>query len=56
MGTPKYQATFNHFDYVNPDAPKGGQLNLSTGKRIEIVNMYSALGVDGDHEHYLFCT
>ena len=23
-GTPKYPADFKHFDYVNPDAPKGG--------------------------------
>lgn len=25
-GTPKYPAGFSHFDYVNPDAPKGGEL------------------------------
>ena len=24
MGEPKYPADFKHFDYVNPDAPKGG--------------------------------
>ena len=23
---PKYPANFQHFDYVNPDAPKGGSL------------------------------
>src|SRR5579864_8806773 len=23
-GEPKYPADFKHFDYVNPDAPKGG--------------------------------
>lgn len=54
MGTPGYGARFSHFSYANPRAPKGGQLNLSTGKRIEIVNVFSALGVDGNHEHYLF--
>ena len=26
----KYPADFEHFDYVNPSAPKGGTLNLST--------------------------
>src|SRR5690349_6175194 len=26
--TPKYPAGFHHFDYVNPDAPKGGELYL----------------------------
>ena len=24
MGEPKYPADFKHFDYVNPNAPKGG--------------------------------
>jgi microcin C transport system substrate-binding protein len=28
-GEPKYPANFNHFDYVNPDAPKGGTVHLS---------------------------
>lgn len=27
-GTPRYPADFTHFDYVNPDAPKGGTLRL----------------------------
>ncbi|WP_111496061.1 extracellular solute-binding protein [Marinobacter bohaiensis] len=27
-GKPKYGADFKHFDYVNPDAPKGGTLRL----------------------------
>ncbi|MBT3430394.1 MAG: hypothetical protein HN428_08195, partial [Proteobacteria bacterium] len=26
--TPRYPAGFPHFDYVNPDAPKGGSLRL----------------------------
>ena len=29
FGEPKYPAGFSHFDYANPDAPKGGALNLS---------------------------
>ena len=24
IGTPKYGPDFKHFDYVNPDAPRGG--------------------------------
>lgn len=28
-GEPKYPPDFKHFDYVNPDAPKGGELRLS---------------------------
>nr|VFJ93337.1 MAG: microcin C transport system substrate-binding protein [Candidatus Kentron sp. H]VFJ94629.1 MAG: microcin C transport system substrate-binding protein [Candidatus Kentron sp. H]VFK00847.1 MAG: microcin C transport system substrate-binding protein [Candidatus Kentron sp. H] len=28
-GEPKYPAGFSHFDYVNPDAPKGGVIRLA---------------------------
>ncbi|MFL1453684.1 extracellular solute-binding protein [Marinobacter sp. GN3S48] len=28
-GAPKYSEGFNHFDYVNPDAPKGGTLRMA---------------------------
>jgi microcin C transport system substrate-binding protein len=28
-GEPKYKAGFKHFDYVNPDAPKGGRVVLA---------------------------
>ncbi len=28
-GTPKYSQGFAHFDYVNPDAPKGGTLKMA---------------------------
>ncbi|WP_018717257.1 extracellular solute-binding protein [Arhodomonas aquaeolei] len=28
-GSPKYPSGFEHFDYVNPDAPKGGTLRLA---------------------------
>lgn len=30
IGEPQYPEGFEHFDYVNPDAPKGGRLDLST--------------------------
>ena len=29
FGDLKYHADFTHFDYVNPDAPKGGQMNFA---------------------------
>jgi microcin C transport system substrate-binding protein len=29
IGEPKYPAGFTHFDYVNPDAPKGGLVRIS---------------------------
>ncbi len=28
LGEPKYGPDFKHFDYVNPDAPKGGEVKL----------------------------
>ena len=28
--TPRYPADFRYFDYVNPDAPKGGSLRLAS--------------------------
>ncbi|MEM6762431.1 MAG: hypothetical protein AAF615_06120, partial [Pseudomonadota bacterium] len=28
FGKLKYAADFKHFDYVNPDAPKGGRLSM----------------------------
>ena len=30
MGEPKYKGDFAHFDYVNADAPKGGEVRLAT--------------------------
>jgi microcin C transport system substrate-binding protein len=29
IGKPRYPADFKHFDYVNPDAPKGGMVRLA---------------------------
>ena len=31
----KYPADFEHFEYANPDAPKGGELKLSTTAHIQ---------------------
>ncbi|MFW8188723.1 ABC transporter substrate-binding protein, partial [Klebsiella pneumoniae] len=32
-GEPKYPQGFTHFDYVNPDAPRGGTLTLANPDR-----------------------
>ena len=32
---PKYPADFSHFDYVNPNAPKGGIFRGCTRSRVE---------------------
>lgn len=51
-GSLKYPAGFAHFDYVNPDAAKGGTLLLGTGEAFDslnplIVNGSPAPGVRG---------
>ncbi len=37
-GTPKYPAGFPHFDYVNPKAPKGGLVRLSSTGSFDTFN------------------
>ncbi|MBI1889396.1 MAG: ABC transporter substrate-binding protein [Burkholderiales bacterium] len=44
-GEPKYPANFAHFDYVKPDAPKGGQLNLSNLGNFDKLNPFTLKGV-----------
>ncbi len=46
--TPKYPAGFTHFDYLNPDAPKGGELYLAnpdTRTSFDKFNPFSMKGV-----------
>lgn len=47
-GEPKYPASFTHFDYVNPDAPKGGTLNLSGLGTFDSLNPFIIKGNPGD--------
>lgn len=44
-GEPKYHAGFKHYDYVNPDAPKGGTLNQVTVGTFDSLNPYVVQGV-----------
>ncbi len=43
--TPKYPANFKHFDYVNPDAPKGGKIILPGFGNFDSFNPYILKGV-----------
>ncbi|MDH5784651.1 MAG: extracellular solute-binding protein [Chromatiales bacterium] len=43
--TPKYLDGFSHFDYVNPDAPKGGELVLSSVGSFDSFNPYILKGI-----------
>ena len=47
FGAPKYDKDFTHFDYVNPDAPKGGVLHLRNPDRrtsFDKFNYFTILG------------
>ena len=41
---PKYPADFPHLDYVNPDAPKGGEISIWTAGGFDSLNPYSIKG------------
>jgi microcin C transport system substrate-binding protein len=41
---PKYPADMAHWDYVNPDAPKGGDLRLSALETFDSLNSYIVRG------------
>lgn len=43
-GEPKYGPDFTHFDYVNPDAPKGGTLRLGARGTFDSFNPYISKG------------
>ena len=52
MGEPKYSAGFKHFDYVNPNAPKGGVVRLGSQGTFDSLNLAVA-GVKGELEDRL---
>ncbi|MBB4285769.1 extracellular solute-binding protein [Roseospira goensis] len=43
-GTPKYGPDFPHFDYVNPDAPKGGTFRLAALGGFDTLNPFTIKG------------
>lgn len=44
-GTLKYGPDFSQFDYVNPDAPKGGAVKLSATNTFDSLNPFILKGV-----------
>ncbi len=42
---PKYPPGFSHFDYVNPDAPKGGSVNLDGFGSFDKINPFTLKGL-----------
>ncbi|WP_084168168.1 extracellular solute-binding protein [Paraburkholderia acidipaludis] len=47
-GEPKYPANFTHFDYVNPDAPKGGTLVLANPSRLTSFDKFNPFTMRGN--------
>ena len=47
FGEPKYPAGFAHLDYVNPDAPKGGEISFWSQGNFDSFNNYTRKGVSG---------
>ena len=53
-GTPKYPADFAFFDYVNPDAPKGGDFRLHAIGTFDTLNPYVIKGKPAAGLHHGF--
>jgi microcin C transport system substrate-binding protein len=45
---PKYPASYTNFDYVNPDAPKGGSLTMMGLGTFDSLNPYLLKGISAD--------
>ena len=52
-GTLKYPPGFAHFDYVNPQAPKGGELRLVSNQRMSTFDKYNPFTIKGSAPAYL---
>ena len=53
---PKYPADFSHFEYVNPDAPKGGTLRLSGFGSFDSLNGFISRGTAADQLGLIYDT
>ncbi|PRB81448.1 extracellular solute-binding protein [Pseudomonas sp. MYb185] len=53
---PKYPEGFSHFDYVNPDAPKGGTLRLSGFGSFDSFNGFISRGTPADQIGLIYDT
>ncbi len=52
-GDIKYPAGFSHFDYVNPKAPKGGELVMVSNLRVSTFDKYNPFTLKGTAPAYL---
>ncbi|MBB4567769.1 extracellular solute-binding protein [Rhizobium leucaenae] len=56
LGDLKYQPGFKHFDYVNPNAPKGGELKLSAEGTFDTLNTVLFKGNPADGTELIYDT
>ena len=56
IGEPKYAVNFNHYDYVNPAAPKGGNVTLSAMGTFDNFNRFALRGVAAARTESLYDT
>ncbi|PID40830.1 MAG: ABC transporter substrate-binding protein [Rhodobacterales bacterium] len=54
FGNLKYPVDYTHFDYVNPDAPKGGEIALSAPGTFDSMNPYSRKGRAGRYSWMVY--
>ena len=52
-GDLKYGPGFAHFDYVNPQAPKGGEMRLVSNLRVSTFDKYNPFTIKGSAPAYL---
>ncbi|MFC7461013.1 extracellular solute-binding protein [Hydrogenophaga defluvii] len=52
-GDLKYGPGFSHFDYVNPQAPKGGEIRLVSNLRTSTFDKYNPFTIKGSAPAYL---
>ncbi|EQA6235122.1 extracellular solute-binding protein [Enterobacter hormaechei] len=56
IGEPKYAVNFNHYDYVNPAAPKGGNVTLPATGTFDNFNRFALRGVAAARTESLYDT
>ncbi|MEL6642942.1 MAG: extracellular solute-binding protein [Pseudomonadota bacterium] len=54
FGELKYPADFPHLDYVNPDAPKGGEISLAANGNFDSFNPFARAGVTASSTNLLY--
>ena len=53
-GEPKYGPGFQHLDYVNPDAPRGGEMRRAATGTFDNLNPFIIKGVVAHGRHHVF--